>query len=199
MDAIGLLDERYDTVEDLARARRLPSPKLIGSPERRTLDLETLHVSGVEVSGRLAGISAGTLQLSGSLANLTTSADLKLGRLLDRIDRHVAETDVAAGPIDRPPPTRLPTAVTEVPMARIRTVVWATGNRPHHPWVDPALLDRRGRILHDGGVLDVPGLYVLGMPLTRRRSSTFIHGIRADAEELTDHLVGHLALWAPAA
>ena len=57
MDAIGLLDERYDTVEDLARARRLPSPQLIGSPERRTLDLETLHVSGVEVSGRLAGIS----------------------------------------------------------------------------------------------------------------------------------------------
>jgi putative flavoprotein involved in K+ transport len=48
-------------------------------------------------------------------------------------------------------------------------------------------------------VLDVPGLYVLGMPFTRRRSSTFIHGIGADAEELTDHLVGHLPLRAPAA
>jgi hypothetical protein len=39
----------------------------------------------------------------------------------------------------------------------------------------------------------VPGLYVLGLPVTRRRSSGLIAGIGTDASELTQHLVAHLA------
>ena len=39
MDELGILDERYDEVEDLVRARRLPSLQLVGTPQRRTLDL----------------------------------------------------------------------------------------------------------------------------------------------------------------
>ena len=42
MDAIGQLDERYEEVADLTRARRLPSLQLVGSPERRTLDINAL-------------------------------------------------------------------------------------------------------------------------------------------------------------
>ena len=42
MDASGLWDQRYDEVEDLTRARRLPSPQLVGTPERTTLDLNAL-------------------------------------------------------------------------------------------------------------------------------------------------------------
>ena len=36
LDATGILDERYDEVDDIARARRVPSPQLIGSPQRST-------------------------------------------------------------------------------------------------------------------------------------------------------------------
>ena len=42
MEAAGMLDERYDEVDDLVRARHLPSPQLIGTPERRTIDLNSL-------------------------------------------------------------------------------------------------------------------------------------------------------------
>src|SRR5580704_6824664 len=34
MDASGVWDQRHDEVEDLTRARRLPSPQLVGTPER---------------------------------------------------------------------------------------------------------------------------------------------------------------------
>ena len=44
-------------------------------------------------------------------------------------------------------------------------------------------LDRRGRILHDGGLLRTPGLFVIGLPFLRRRSSTFLSGIGRDAVE----------------
>jgi putative flavoprotein involved in K+ transport len=194
MHTIGLLDERYDVVVDLDRARRLPSAQLIGTPERRTLDLNYLQTAGVQITGKLAAVSGNRLQFSGSLANLTASADLKLHRLLDRIDRHITEHGVTdVGPAHRSPPTRLPSAATDIQLDRFGTVVWATGYRAEHPFLDPALLDGRGRPRQEGGVGEAPGLYVLGLPVTRRRSSSFLAGIGADAVELTDHLIARLA------
>jgi putative flavoprotein involved in K+ transport len=40
--------------------------------------------------------------------------------------------------------------------------------------------------------VDSPGLYALGLPMLRRRKSTFIHGIEDDAREVVDHLEQHL-------
>jgi len=46
---------------------------------------------------------------------------------------------------------------------------------------------------HGGGVADIPGLYALGLPVLRRRKSTFICGIEDDAREVIDHLTRYLA------
>jgi putative flavoprotein involved in K+ transport len=192
MEAIGLADERWYEIDDLARARRVPSPQLAGTPDRRSCDLNTLHASGVEVVGRVVGVSRGRAQCSGSLANLVTNADLKLNRLLDRIDAFAAETALDDIAPDRPAPTAIGTPVTEVDLAGVDTVVWATGYRPVYPWLDKALLDRRGQIIHDGGVMAVPGLYAVGLPLLRRRKSSFLDGIGADTVDLTAHLRAHL-------
>ena len=86
MDAAGILDQRFDEVDDLVRARHLPSPQLIGTPERRTIDLNTLVERGVEIVGRLGRIDDGVAQFSGALANVCMLADLKLNRLLDTLD-----------------------------------------------------------------------------------------------------------------
>jgi putative flavoprotein involved in K+ transport len=51
----------------------------------------------------------------------------------------------------------------------------------------------KGQLRHDGGVVDSPGLYALGLPVLRRRRSTFIAGIEDDAQEVIDHLAGYLA------
>jgi putative flavoprotein involved in K+ transport len=194
MDSIGQLDDRHDEVADLARARRLPSPQLVGSPERRPLDLNELEAAGVQLVGRLVGVSGGRAQFSGSLANFVRSADLKQGRLLDRIDDHVRVHGLSeeVGEPDRPEPTRIPQAPTDVELARFSSVVWATGYRPRYPYLDASLLDRRGQIRHDGGVVDAPGMYVLGLPFLRRRRSSFIAGVGPDVRELCAHLVRHL-------
>ena len=52
---------------------------------------------------------------------------------------------------------------------------------------------RRATLRHDGGAVDSPGMYALGLPVLRRRKSTFIHGIEDDAREVVDHLSGYLA------
>ena len=66
--------------------------------------------------------------------------------------------------------------------------MWATGFRPDYRWLDVPVVDAKGQLRHDGGVVDSPGLYALGLPVLRRRKSTFIHGIEDDAREVIDHL-----------
>jgi putative flavoprotein involved in K+ transport len=55
------------------------------------------------------------------------------------------------------------------------------------------VLDPRGRIRHDGGVVrDAPGMYVLGGNLLRTRRSSYIAGAESDTRDLADHLQRHL-------
>jgi putative flavoprotein involved in K+ transport len=186
LDAAGVLDERAEEMDNLVRARHLPSMQLVGAD--RTVDLNSLQALGVRVVGKLAGIRDGQAQFSGSLRNVCALADLKLTRLLETIDAY------AGGAGERPAPTE----VAEVPLGidlrrgEIRSVVWATGIKANYSWVDVPVFDARGRLKHDGGVTPWPGLYVIGLPLLRRRRSTFIDGAAADAADLAAHLAAHL-------
>jgi len=187
LDAAGVLDQRYDEVDDLVRARNVPSMQLVGSPGR-TVDLNALSSAGVRLTGRLAGIAGGVAQFSGSLPNVCALADLKLGRLLNTIDAW------AGGAGERFAPTIVRAAPLSLDLrsGEISTIIWATGYRPDLSFLEVPVLDRRGRVAHDGGVTASPGLYLIGLPFLRRRKSTLIDGAAADAAELTAHLAGRL-------
>jgi putative flavoprotein involved in K+ transport len=197
MEAAGVLDERYDEVDDIMRARHVPSMQLAGSPERATFDLNALSGIGVKLVGRLAGIRDGRAQFSGSLRNKCDLADLKLGRLLDALDEWATDNGMDDS---TPPPHRFaPTVVTEPPTlgldlasGAIKTIVWATGFRPDYSWLDVDVLDGKGMIRHDGGVVDSPGMYLIGAPFLRRRKSSFIDGARDDAHDLCTDLAAFL-------
>ena len=197
LDATGVLDESYDEVDDVTRVRSLPSFQLVGSPARATIDLNTLQASGVRIVGRLAGVRDGKAQLSGSLRNQCNLADLKLRRLLEAIDEWATARGLD-GEVEAPHRPE-PTVVEDNPPlvlplgGDIKTVIWATGYRPDFSWLDVPVLDRKGRIRHDGGVTPSPGLYVMGMPFLRRRKSTLIDGAADDAHDLATHLGCHLA------
>jgi hypothetical protein len=47
------------------------------------------------------------------------------------------------------------------------------------------VIDTKGQLYHEGGVVDSPGLYALGLSVLRRRRSTFICGIEDDAREVS--------------
>jgi len=197
MNASGLLDERWDEVDDLVRARHVPSPQLVGTPDHHTLDLNALTDTGVRLVGRLAGIRDGQALFSGGLLNMCALADLKQNRLLNTFDEWTDEQreDPGIGPRDRPEPTRVqqhPPLGLDLNSGEIRTLVWATGFHPDFSWLDVPVLDRKGMIRHDGGVAEAPGLYVLGLNFLRRRKSSFIHGAEDDATDLAAHLHAYL-------
>jgi putative flavoprotein involved in K+ transport len=218
MEASGVWNQRYDEIDDLSRARKLPSPQLVGTPERITLDINTLSASGVEIAGRLAAVRDGRALFSGGLRNMFALADLKMNRLLDTFDEwaarggargngratHAAEFADRADALDAAnaaPPERFePTRVPDKPRldldlrdGAIQTVIWATGFRPDYRWLHVPVVDAKGQLRHDGGVVDSPGLYTIGLPVLRRRKSSFIHGAEDDARDLTDHLAHYLA------
>jgi putative flavoprotein involved in K+ transport len=198
MDESGVWDQRYDEVEDLTRARRLPSPQLVGTPERATLDLNALTSMGVELTGRWAAVRDGRALFSGGLRNVFSLADLKMRRLLDTFDdwARTSGRDADAGPPERFPPTGVPeSARLQLDLGRgeIRAIVWATGFRPDYSWLDVPVVDAKGQLRHDGGVAGSPGLYALGLPVLRRRRSTFICGIEDDTRAVIGHLAGYLA------
>jgi putative flavoprotein involved in K+ transport len=192
MEVSGIWNQRYDEIDDVERARKLPSPQLVGSPERVTLDLNALSTAGVEIVGRLAGLRDGRALFSGGLPNQFALADLKMNRLLESFDEWaLGVPDLEAGPPERFEPTRAPRAprlALDLTSGEIRSIVWATGFRPDYRWLHLPVLDRKGRLQHDGGVVVAPRVYAIGLPVLRRRKSTFIHGAEDDARDVVEHL-----------
>jgi len=194
LDEMGVFDERFDEVADLESSRQQPSLQLVGTPERRTLDLGVARELGIRLVGRTRRADGHVVGFDDNLVEDVAAADLKLARLLMRIDEHVS----AAGLGDRcpePPPFSLidvddGPATLDLAAEGIRTVLWATGFRRRYDWLHVPVLDGRGEILHDGGVTRWPGLYVMGLRFLRHRGSTFIDGQKTDAEEIAEHLLG---------
>jgi len=202
LDRMGVFDERREQVADLDASLNQPSLQLIGTPDRRTIDLGVLAEAGVRMVGRTTSIDGSRVHFADDLVESTIAADMKLARLLLRIDEHV-ERQGLAGIVGAPEPFRRvdledgPGSI-DLPTSDIRTVLWATGFVRRYPWLRVPVLDAEGEILHDRGVTRSPGLYVMGLRLLRRRNSSFIDGQKTDARELAEHLVASGRRMAPA-
>src|SRR6516165_7135641 len=95
----------------------------------------------------------------------------------------------------RLPPTRVepaPALGMDLASGEIKAIIWATGYRPDYSWLEVPVLDRKGRIQHDGGVVSSPGMYLMGTQFLRRRKSALIDGAGDDARDLSAHLMSYL-------
>jgi putative flavoprotein involved in K+ transport len=68
-------------------------------------------------------------------------------------------------------------------------VVWATGFRIDHSWVEiPQVKDERGQVQHLRGVTESPGLYTLGMTWQYKRTSALLGWVGDDAAFLAEQI-----------
>jgi putative flavoprotein involved in K+ transport len=194
LDRAGMLDDLIDAHPAPANAVRSPSMQLVGSPERRNLDLTTCQAAGIRLTGHLAGFDGARARFASTLEASVRAADARMNRTLDRIDRGIDESGLNAevDAPDRPAATVVGPAATDLDLrARgITTVLWATGYRREYPWLPRAAVDARGEIRHRHGVGALAGLYVVGLRFQRHRSSNFIGGVGRDAQFIVDHLTG---------
>ena len=66
------------------------------------------------------------------------------------------------------------------------TVIWATGFRSDHSWIDAPVFDDDGRLVHERGVTASPGLYFLGLPWQHTRGSALLGWVKDDAEYIAE-------------
>jgi len=192
LDQLGVLSQPIETVHSIEISRHQPSLQLVGRPDHSSLDIGMLQDRGVQLTGRVRAINGFEVTLADDLIASAAAADLKMAEILTRIDRYIGlvgmETDDAepfrpTWPSATDAPERL-----DLKAEGIKTVVWATGYRRAYPWLRVPVLDESGEIVHDGGFTTQFGLYVLGMNFQRRRNSSFIDGVGADAWTIAEHI-----------
>jgi putative flavoprotein involved in K+ transport len=75
----------------------------------------------------------------------------------------------------------------------VHAVVWATGFRLDHSFVESPVFDERGRVVHVRGLTEVPGLYFLGLPWQNTRGSALLGWVKDDA----GHIARRIGAFAP--
>lgn len=72
----------------------------------------------------------------------------------------------------------------------VRSVVWCTGYRQDFSWIEGLPIDKQGRPIHRRGeVLEMPGVYVIGLHFLHRLSSALIGGVGADAAFVAERIL----------
>jgi putative flavoprotein involved in K+ transport len=70
----------------------------------------------------------------------------------------------------------------------VRTVIWATGFRLDHSWIDVPVFDAQGAVAHKRGVTESPGLYFIGLPWQHTRGSALLGFVKDDAEYVAQRI-----------
>jgi putative flavoprotein involved in K+ transport len=192
-ERLGDLEQTIDEVPERDVARNALSLGLSGRNGGEDLDLGRLNALGISVTGRLEGWDGAIARFSDNLEIDIADSELRLHRLLERIDDHIdmqlnGASDVPGREPVAPIALPAPPCPLDLRGERITTVIWATGYRRTYPWLHLPVLDSTGEIEHRYGITAIPGLYVLGLRFQRRRASHFIGGVGADAAYLAEHL-----------
>ena len=183
LDRTGMLDQRVHEVPDITRARAQPALQLAGRADGLELWLGVLQQAGVRLAGHFAGGRDDAVGFADDLAATVRHAESKRDRVVGEILEHARQLGLDDGPhpvLPRLHVTAPPTTI-DLRATGISSVVWATGFRRDFDWIDIPVTDASGDLVHDDGVLPVPGLYALGFRFMRRRCSSFIDGVGADA------------------
>ncbi len=193
LERIGALDRGIDDMPSLDAARREPSLQLVGRADGRRIDLATLAGAGVTLTGHLAAVDGGVVRFADDLQMTVSRADLRLRRVLHRIDEFIATHGVQAehqshAELLQAPPMASPRCL-DLCRADVSTVIWATGFRRNYSWLHLPVLDADGELDQRYGMTRVPGVYVLGQRFQRTRRSNFLGGVGSDAATVTRHLL----------
>ena len=199
LDAVGILDERYDEVDDIVRARRVPSPQLVGSPERRDARSERADRARRRRRRPPRRRQRRPAQFSGSLAQSlrdggSQAQSLARSRSTTGADRAAQSATSARSPSDsrRRASKRHRARARSDEGAASATIVWATGFRPDYSLAARARARPQGSLAPRRRRRRRPGSTRSGCNFMRRRKSSFIHGAEDDVRDLCAHLVQHL-------
>jgi putative flavoprotein involved in K+ transport len=73
----------------------------------------------------------------------------------------------------------------------VDAVIWATGFKADHSWIDVPVFDEGGQAQHRRGVTSAPGLFFLGMQWQHTRGSALLGWVKDDAQYIAEQIAAH--------
>jgi putative flavoprotein involved in K+ transport len=186
LERAGFFDQPRAALPSPA-ARLLANVQGTGARGGHDLHYRVLQDLGVTLTGRLEGVSDGTLTFADDLAASVAFGDARLGdldRLLrDKLGREAPEMPHPEPFVADPP--------LQARLADFGAVVFTAGFRPDYSsWVRLPVFDADGfPKTHDDLSTAVPGLFFCGVHFLRNRRSSLMWGVGDDAHILVRTIV----------
>jgi putative flavoprotein involved in K+ transport len=193
---LGQYDLPVDQHPLQEKVRKKANHYLTGRGGGRDIDLRAFALQGMQLYGRLDDVVQGRLKFRDDLAHNLDAADSVYNGICALIDKHIAESGIAAPPGVHYQPVWQPTAPArelDPAAAGIASVIWSTGFRSDWSWVELPIFDGAGYPAHKRGVTAVEGIYTLGLPWLYTWGSGRFVGVGRDAAFLADRIEQHLA------
>jgi putative flavoprotein involved in K+ transport len=191
LDEMGHYTKSIDEFDDAAAVRMRVNHYVTGRDGGRDIDLRAFARDGMRLYGRLTGVSGTRLEFADDLKVNLDHADAVAEGIKDAIDAHIAAHAIAAPEEPRYVPVWEPDeqpGELDLADAGITSVVWSTGFRRDHRWIEVPVFDGRGYPMHWRGVTGTPGLYFLGLPWQYSWGSGRFEAVGRDAAFLAGHI-----------
>ncbi len=187
--------KRFDTAIDSYPDRQPPLTTLItGIGGGYDVDVRRLGKEGVNILGRIQGVTEGTLALADDANSILDAADGSFAEYLTSVRDYVKTMDPAEVPSQDE--SKLPLPASPLPQkdslhfrhSNIRAVIWCTGYDYDFGWVKLPLFDEHGSPIQKRGVTSCPGVYFLGLHWMHTFKSGLLFGAGRDAEYIAGHI-----------
>ncbi|GAC1613773.1 MAG: MSMEG_0569 family flavin-dependent oxidoreductase [Candidatus Dormibacteraceae bacterium] len=180
------------TLADLPspQMRLAPNPQLTGRDGGHDLNYRTLQAAGATLVGHLLGADEGRAYFASDLAESVAFGDARYADLTEVVRKSAAAKGLPMPELPAPPPF-VATAPESLALSAFGSAIVACGYRPDYTsWVHlPEAFDTMGLPIEEDGCSSVvPGLYVMGMPFQRKRTSATLFGVGEDAEALAERM-----------
>ena len=173
------------------RVRAKANHYVTGRDGGRDIDLRLRAREGMRLYGRLTRVQGGVLAFASDLKQNLDHADAVAESIKTSIDKFIADKGIDAPSEPRYVPVWEPSEdVTSLDLGKtpISAVIWSTGFRADHRFLELPVFDGRGEPVHERGVTPVAGLYFLGLPWLHTWGSGRFSGVGLDARHIADHI-----------
>lgn len=191
LDDMGHYDKSIDEFDDAGAVRMRVNHYVTGRDGGRDIDLRAFARDGMRLYGRLTAISGTDLEFADDLKVNLDRADAVAEGIKDAIDTHITAHGIDAPTEPRYVPVWEPDEqprALDLEAAGITSVIWSTGFRRDHRWIEAPVFDGRGYPMHWRGATSTPGLHFLGLPWQYSWGSGRFEAVGRDAEFLADHI-----------
>ena len=192
-------DVKLEELEDPEMGDARP-PHISGTGTgKHSLSLQSLAKQGAVILGKLSDADRDNVFFQHNAAAHVKYADEFSLKIKKMIDDYINENNLSA-PLPHYDEADIPdidancaSTLTSLNLKErnITTIIWATGFNADHSYIKLPVFDKNGKLKHQDGIPEFPGLYFLGYPWLRSRKSPILFGIIVDVEFVVDKIYNY--------